>query len=72
MSEKLKLCPFCGGQAHLIAKYYRNNVGIAFVMCEQCKAESKKFPYSLSYIATDKAVESWNRRCQPNGSKIMK
>ena len=56
MSEqKLKPCPFCGGEAKLkiIPKYYGD---IYWVKCEECNAETP------SDFEKDEAIEAWNRR----------
>lgn len=59
MSEiKLKLCPFCGGEA----KLRRINRRIAYVECSKCCAETNHFEMSVEYCATEKAAEAWNQR----------
>ena len=59
MTEELKPCPFCGGEAHMIRDklttspkreiYYR-------VVCSKCPCVIGVFMYE------DEAVEAWNRR----------
>lgn len=55
MSEKLKYCPFCRGEAFVhilgneIAKGY-------YIACDECGAKTKVFGYEAEVI------EAWNRR----------
>ena len=57
MTEKLKPCPFCGGEANL-----KDTSGFIVAKCESCGAESGVVKVSAEYCANDKAAESWNRR----------
>ena len=57
MAEKLKPCPFCGGEAEL-----KDTSGFIVVKCESCGVESGMVKVSAEYCANDKATESWNRR----------
>jgi Lar family restriction alleviation protein len=51
MSEqKLKPCPFCGGEAVLIKGYF------CWVKCDYCGAET------VAETSTTEAVDAWNRR----------
>ena len=51
MSEiKLKLCPFCGGEA----KLRRINGRIAYVECSKCCTETNHFEMSVEYCANEK------------------
>ena len=55
MAEKLKPCPFCGGEAELV------NIGTNLcdpitVECKQCKCNTQWFDRSCD------AIEAWNRR----------
>lgn len=56
MSEKLKPCPFCGGEAHL-----SNWTDQAYVWCE-CGVKTEVYLHSG---CVDKAIEAWNRRAEP-------
>lgn len=59
MSEiKLKLCPFCGGEAKLIDSSRR----ASYVRCSKCCAETNHFEMSVEYCAIEKAAEAWNQR----------
>ena len=57
MAEKLKPCPFCGGEAKL-----RNEGSCSFVKCKNCGAEAGLVHISAEYCANEKAAEAWNRR----------
>lgn len=48
--NKLKKCPFCGGEAHVVG------LSTKWVVCSKCEAESGCF-----YTEED-AIEAWNRR----------
>lgn len=50
MSEEIKPCPFCGGEAEL----YRG--GIKYVLCKECLATSCDFKTEAE------AIEAWNAR----------
>lgn len=52
MSEKLKACPFCNGEAELRA--YTGT--LQFVQCRACGASSR------AYETGEEAVEAWNKR----------
>lgn len=70
-TPKLKLCPFCGGEAqiiHIRASYDDYDYdGIAMVVkCKRCGAVS---PYkrgtmhgNFRWDERDKAADAWNRR----------
>ena len=50
--EKLKLCPFCGGDFNL----FQNLRGLYYAKCKNCGAVG-----SLGYTALQ-AISAWNRR----------
>ena len=52
MSEELKPCPFCGGEARLI---HLNDVN-KYVECVDCNAESALYDRRIQ------AIEAWNNR----------
>ena len=62
MNEKLKPCPFCGGEAHLINNNdymtaHKPN-DIYYVMCLNCRAKT-------NFFYTDdeqEAINAWNTR----------
>lgn len=60
--SKLKLCPFCGGEAEVIGYFQK---GVAnnyqyFVRCQKCKARPQLYGYT--FTSKEKAIEAWNRR----------
>lgn len=57
MSNKLKPCPFCGGEAVVLKKY-----GAMYVKCQKCFAKSGPVYDNIGYSATEHAVELWNNR----------
>ncbi len=55
--EKLKKCPFCGGEAELNVKHgFKGEIIIAFVYCKECGIATR------SYAFESTAIEAWNRR----------
>lgn len=61
MAEKLKPCPFCGGEANL-----KDASGFIVAKCESCGAESGMVKISAEYCANDKVAERWNTRVAPH------
>ena len=51
MSEELKPCPFCGGEAEIFES------AICQIRCSNCNARS-------CWNTKDKAIEAWNRRAE--------
>ena len=51
---KLKPCPFCGGEAEVIA---HNKFQFYKVVCKHCKAQGYQF-----FPNEEQATEAWNRR----------
>lgn len=56
MSEKLKSCPFCGGEAEMCRNFGRIGVG-----CKECNA-SFRSEQICSESGYDSVVKAWNRR----------
>ena len=50
MTEKLKPCPFCGGEAEVEGER------IFWVSCQKCWVETS------SFNTLEEAIEAWNRR----------
>lgn len=56
MNDKLKPCPFCGGEAKFFEdKYYQ----IYSVTCTECDAGTN------AYGIEQDAIDAWNRRIEP-------
>ena len=60
--DKLKPCPFCGGQASIkhyeSKKLFRKNIQYSYVQCNACNARTE-----IAY--TDAEVSyKWNRRAE--------
>lgn len=49
--EKLKPCPFCGGEAELYENYYHG----CNIYCLECGVE-------FECDSKEEAIEAWNRR----------
>lgn len=55
--EKLKPCPFCGGEATCIQEStLGGQIILYFVECDDCCARSDRF------MKNSVAIEAWNRR----------
>lgn len=55
--EKLKPCPFCGGEAILKTNHgFNKEVISSFTYCEECGVATR------SYALEKTAIEAWNRR----------
>lgn len=54
--DKLKPCPFCGGEAKTGTTLFGIRSGLIFVYCKKCYASS------LDYKTKEDAIEAWNRR----------
>lgn len=71
MSEELKPCPFCGGEAKLITTEFDRKTIAIKVECQSCSARAGGFcatvfdnKNALENIdnSREKAIEAWNRR----------
>lgn len=51
--DKLKHCPFCGGEAHIEDNAFTDAF---FVMCERCHTTSDV------YSTKDEVISAWNTR----------
>lgn len=65
-TNKLKPCPFCGGNAKLVHEEQGITVSyvVSYILCTVCKATSPTFRISTEYSSDKKAIEAWNSRAQ--------
>ena len=69
--EKLKRCPFCGGEAEL----HHGITGVlqassSFIRCEKCFCQTDIFVINTKYSCDEKAIEAWNKRVKDDEAKI--
>lgn len=71
MSEKLKPCPFCGGEAEISHGHF-DGKDTSYVLCKRCAATGEFFIISFKHSSDDRAVEAWNKRVNADvGKKIV-
>lgn len=56
MTDKLKPCPFCGGEAEHIKTHLYGKVSGHFIACKKCECQIKIFS------SKQNAEKAWNRR----------
>ena len=61
MSEELKPCPFCGGDAELSSGKFEGKA-TSYVVCKCCGSQGEFFFVSPKYASAIRAIEAWNRR----------
>ena len=61
MKNKLKPCPFCGGEALIYTNTIIKNLPTYSVYCSECYART----YGM-YDTKEQAIENWNRRVNQN------
>ena len=60
MMERLKPCPFCGGEASIDWSYHLCAAPVTYnVECRRCTAKIE-YPYD----SEEEAVMAWNRRAE--------
>ena len=65
MTNELKPCPFCGGDAHFNEHTNKHsNAKYIVVRCELCESQTKPFYFGDDGedLAYKKAASTWNRR----------
>ena len=62
MSEELKPCPFCGGEADLINNDYVYEKWFAGCHNGKCPVQ----PETYIHGTKDEAINAWNRRAKEN------
>jgi len=72
MSEELKPCPFCGGEAHIhehytfggyVPKEYPNNEPLGYAIgCSKYDCRGKRENTGFLYDTEAQAIEAWNTR----------
>ena len=60
-NEKLKSCPFCGGDAEISQGRF-DGKDTSYVMCRKCAAQGEFFFVSPKYASNERAILAWNRR----------
>lgn len=58
--EKLKPCPFCGGEAEIVKGRYANGTIVYKVRCANV-TDCKVLPETI-FGEKEKAIAAWNRR----------
>jgi Lar family restriction alleviation protein len=66
MGDKLKPCPFCGGQGKLDTWAIREGDYSVKVRCTTCEASGPAF--AETWANPERAVPAWNRRA-PSGDR---
>lgn len=71
--EKLKPCPFCGGEAEMYSEVDRIMGKFWYIRCRKCYSNGSRIYESLKKLepqeeyaaitgAWERAIEAWNRR----------
>ena len=63
MTEKLKPCPFCGGQP-IMATTYSNGIFTCVIECDCCYIRTPAIGARDLDMAKDEAITAWNRRAE--------
>ena len=64
MSEEIKKCPMCGGEADIFDDAYDEKRGDFYIMCCSCDLKTKNH-----FIETD-AIKEWNKRTHDDLDKL--
>ena len=66
MSDKLKPCPFCGGEAHIQMHEFVGCANTYGVVCLGCGVETRQF-----YESKSETVKMWNTRTEPSWTSVL-
>lgn len=72
MSEKLKPCPFCGGEAHLFGIETIGASVAYFVKCVGNKSKCAGPIYTKYCDTKERAAEVWNTRVERTCHRVMR
>ncbi len=63
MSNKLKPCPFCGGEAELSMHFWASPTTVVtyYAVCTKCSCRMQHSGYNDEETRED-IIEAWNRR----------
>lgn len=67
MSDELKACPFCGGDAERLDIEEGENAGGSCVSCTVCQASS-----NVEFGFKENFVSNWNRRVMPSPEEWLR
>ena len=63
MSDDLKPCPFCGGEAEILPYYTTSDNNAYFIECSNCRARTDWYnPRSHKRVNKDALPDLWNNR----------
>lgn len=60
--NKLKCCPFCGGEAFL--RHLYTNWIVDAIHAENCPLNCRVLPYDTHWVTREAAKYAWNRRVE--------
>ena len=60
MTDKLKKCPFCGGEAYVSNEDCYGNVDDNYLVhCDECGLQ---LGFTNQYVTEEEAIKAWNKR----------
>lgn len=61
--DKIKPCPFCGGEARLLhGSEGLTGTRTSFVKCGECGCRTSAFAVDARYSSDERVIEIWNKR----------